>query len=260
MLFVNPEYVVVLYNVNHLKDLLTDKIVEKDYLINYYCKSLKIDYMLKIGSLEYKRLIVQNKVKKIKRKIELINKLEYFQEEEIDDILKSEFEEDSKIEREMFSDINIAIEYSLKESISSEEIENLNVTYSVLVRSWNPLLNKNLEERKKNLYKEAEKAYSDGNIRLLENYINIIEEDEIIQQGEINELLLEEERYKKLLKDVEETIRIIKNSFPYNERDFLMEEKLVRRRKDVINAETHSLEEELKDLEKNLSKLLKDRK
>ena len=102
MFFVNPEYVVALYNVNNLKDLLTDKIVEKDYLINYYCKNLKIDYMLKIGALEYKKLIAQNRVKKIKRKIELINSLEFFREEEIDELLKKEFEENNKLEREMF--------------------------------------------------------------------------------------------------------------------------------------------------------------
>ena len=127
MFFVNPEYVVALYNVNNLKDLLTDKIVEKDYLINYYCKNLKIDYMLKIGALEYKKLIAQNRVKKIKRKIELINSLEFFREEEIDELLKKEFEENNKLEREMFLDVNMAIEYSLKDNISDEEIEDLNV-------------------------------------------------------------------------------------------------------------------------------------
>ena len=260
MFFVNPEYVVALYNVNNLKDLLTDKIVEKDYLINYYCKNLKIVYMLKIGALEYKKLIAQNRVKKIKRKIELINSLEFFREEEIDELLKKEFEENNKLEREMFLDVNMAIEYSLKDNLSDEEIEDLNVTYSVLVRSWNPILNTELSERKINLYKEAEKAYSEGNIKLLERYVNIVDEDEIIEQGEIKYLQEKEKKYQKLLGEAEEVLRIIKNSFPYTEKDLLIEEREKRKRKDKINKETQELEEEIKVLEKDLSKLLKDKK
>ena len=41
MIFINPEYGAYIYQVNHLKDLLTDKIVERDFLIHYYCKDLK---------------------------------------------------------------------------------------------------------------------------------------------------------------------------------------------------------------------------
>ena len=260
MFFVNPEYVVALYNVNNLKDLLTDKIVEKDYLINYYCKNLKIDYMLKIGALEYKKLIAQNRVKKIKRKIELINSLEFFREEEIDELLKKEFEKNNKLEREMFLDVNMAIEYSLKDNLSDEEIEDLNVTYSVLVRSWNPILNTELSERKINLYKEAEKAYSEGNIKLLESYANIIDEDEIIEQGEIKYLKEKEKKYQKLLGEAEEVLKIIKNSFPYTEKDVLTEERETRKRKDKINKDVQELEEEIKMLEKDLLKLLKGKK
>lgn len=260
MFFVNPEYVVVLYNVNNLKDLLTDKIVEKDYLINYYCKNLKIDYMLKIGALEYKKLLAQNRVKKLKRKIELINSLEFFREEEVDELLKKEFEKNSKLEKEMFLDVNMAIEYSLKDNLTDDEIEDLNVTYSVIVRSWNPILNTELSDRKIRLYKEAEKAYSEGNIKLLESYANIIDEDEIIEQGEIKYLKEKEKKYQKLLGEAEEVLKIIKNSFPYTEKDVLTEERETRKRKDKINKDVQELEEEIKMLEKDLLKRLKGKK
>ena len=55
MIFVNPEYVVLLHQVNQKKDELTDKIVEKDRLLAFVCRELKMNYMLKIGSLEYKK-------------------------------------------------------------------------------------------------------------------------------------------------------------------------------------------------------------
>ena len=110
------------------------------------------------------------------------------------------------------------------------------------------------------IYKEAEKAYSEGNITLLERYVNIVDEDEIIEQGEIKYLQEKEKKYQKLLGEAEEVLRIIKNSFPYTEKDLLIEERETRKRKDKINKETQELEEEIKVLEKDLSKLLKDKK
>jgi hypothetical protein len=257
MIFLNPEYVTYMYEVNHLKDILTDKIVERDYLIHYYCKELKVDYMLKIGSLEYKKLLVENNVKKIKRKIELIKELEVFHEQEIDEIIKNEFIENTEIEKEMFADINLAIDYSMDENITLDEIDDLNLLYSTIVRTWNPALNLGLSEQKLNLYKEAEKAYKVGNINLLEKYSNLIDDDDVIELGELNELKTAKERYNILLKENNELIRTIKNSFPYNERDILEDENLLRRRKDAINDETEELKEELTKLKKELENLLK---
>jgi hypothetical protein len=257
MIFVNPEYVAYMYEVNQLKDMITDKIVERDYLIHYYCKDLKVDYMLKIGSLEYKKLLVENNVKKIKRKIELIKELEVFLEQEIDEIIKNEFADNTEIEKEMFADINIAIDYSMEENLTVNELDDLNSLYSVLVRAWNPALNMNLSDQKKSLYKEAEKAYKVGNIKLLESYSKLVEDDDAIEQGEIEDLKAAKERYNILLKENDELITTIKNTFPYNERDTLEDDNLLRRRKDKLNSETEELKEELAKLKEELNQLLK---
>ena len=149
---------------------------------------------------------------------------------------------------------------NLKDNLTDDEIEDLNVTYSVIVRSWNPILNTELSDRKIRLYKEAEKAYSEGNIKLLESYANIIDEDEIIEQGEIKYLKEKEKKYQQLLGEAEEVLKIIKNSFPYTEKDVLTEERETRKRKDKINKDVQELEEEIKMLEKDLLKLLKGKK
>ena len=72
MVFIHPRYVDLLFRVNYLRDCISDLIVERDRLINFTCEEIKADYMLKIGSLKYKEILLKNKVKKISRKIELI--------------------------------------------------------------------------------------------------------------------------------------------------------------------------------------------
>ena len=68
---------------NDIKDSIARKVVEKEYLINYECKSLKVDFLLNIGTLEYKRYSLKNRINKTKRKIELLKDIEYYEINEI---------------------------------------------------------------------------------------------------------------------------------------------------------------------------------
>ena len=68
MVFLNPDYVIALYQVNTIKDRLTDKFVEKEYLKIFVVDEIKNEYMLRVGSLEYKKMLVENNIKKAKRK------------------------------------------------------------------------------------------------------------------------------------------------------------------------------------------------
>ena len=71
MVFLNPDYVIALYQVNTIKDRLTDKFVEKEYLKIFVVDEIKNEYMLRVGSLEYKKMLLENNIKKAKRKLEL---------------------------------------------------------------------------------------------------------------------------------------------------------------------------------------------
>ena len=101
MIFVNPEYVVLLHQVNQKKDELTDKIVEKDRLLAFVCRELKMNYMLKIGSLEYKKMLIENDIKKTERKIEIVKKLKIVTEKtevRVEEKIRKEFSEETKRE------------------------------------------------------------------------------------------------------------------------------------------------------------------
>lgn len=263
MIFVNPEYVILLHQVNQKKDELTDKIVEKDRLLAFVCRELKMNYMLKIGSLEYKKMLIENDIKKTERKIEIVKKLKIVTEKtevRVEEKIRKEFSEETKREQELFADINQAIEYSLKDPITDDELNDVEASFAVLVRSWNPYINMDLTEQRRIMYGQAEKAYEEGNIDLLERYINLVEEDEIVEQGEIGEMLFKYERYKRLIRDVNNVITEIKSKFPYTEKEMLESENLTRRRKNEINQETMLLQEELKEQEKILDDLIAKRR
>ncbi len=263
MIFLNPEYVILLHQVNQKKDELTDKIIEKNRLLAFICRELKMNYMLKIGSLEYKKMLVEDDIKRTKRKIEIVKKLKIVTEKtemRIEEKVRKEFAEDIKREQELFADINQAIEYSLKDPITEDELDDVEASFAVLVRTWNPYINLDMPEERRIMYGQAEKAYEEGNIDLLERYIKLIEDDEIIEQGEIGEMLYKYERYKRLIRDVNDVIKEIKSKFPYTEREMLEDEKLTRKRKNQINNETMLLQDELKEQEKILDDLIAKRR
>ena len=66
MVIIHPEYALLLIEINELKNEIANLIVERDWLIYYACKEVRIDYTLKIGSLEYKRKKIYKKLEKIR--------------------------------------------------------------------------------------------------------------------------------------------------------------------------------------------------
>ncbi len=256
MYIVNPEYMVYLYKLNELKDNIAKKIVEKEYLINYECKSLKVDFLLNIGTLEYKRYSLKNRINKVKRKIEFLKDLEYYEIDEIDAMIEDEFEHQNSIEKEMFDDINVAIEYSLKDEVSPKKIQELNDNFCIVVRAYDPILHKKISDKKIAMFETAQKAYVEGNNRLLKNYVELIEQDEILDQADIEVMKREIAKNKQLLNECTHMINIIKNSFPYNQKQLLQSDEMIRRKKDVINNEIIQLESELKSMEKKLEKMI----
>ena len=66
MVIIHPEYALLLVEINDLKNEIANLIVERDWLICYACKEVRIDYTLKIGSLEYKLYLIEKLLKQRK--------------------------------------------------------------------------------------------------------------------------------------------------------------------------------------------------
>lgn len=260
MVYLSPEYIEVMYKANQLKSHLADKIVEKDFLINYICMDYKVEYLLKIGTIEYKKMLAQNDIEKLKRKIQIVKELEVFNEKEIDDMINEEFKGAQEIQKDLFEDINIAIDYSIDENrLTQEQVDDMNRDYSVIVHSWNPTINEKLSKEKQDLFETAEEAYREGNYKLLHNYVQLINEDELIEQGELVDLKNLVVKYQMLCKATDSVIQAIKNSFPYCEKPVLDDENLLQERKESLNKELNDANQELKKLKKEFKELKDDK-
>jgi hypothetical protein len=67
-----PEYEELMNQILKLKNELSQLLLERDELVYHICVNIESEYMLKIGVHEYKLLMLQMIILKIKRKIELI--------------------------------------------------------------------------------------------------------------------------------------------------------------------------------------------
>ena len=62
-----PEYAKYVYEINFLRLAIAKSLAHRDALKYHICKYIELDYVLKIGALEYKQMVVENKVQKAKK-------------------------------------------------------------------------------------------------------------------------------------------------------------------------------------------------
>ena len=258
MYILDPKFAMLIYEINNLKIKVAEKIVERDSLIYHTCKNLKIDYMLKIGSLEYKLLKIQNEILIAKRKIEILKDKHKNKEnididvEEINKKIEIEFLEFNKIEKNMLEDIDIAIDLSMSDILDNEQIHKINEIYLKLQSRCNPIFNTEYDD---NNFKKIEKLYKLGNIKKLESMLKDEQGNPVID--EIENLEKFKKRYEEIIRENNAIITKIKNNFPYNQKNLLENESLCRRKKNDINDLIYMNEQELDLLIKECNKLTK---
>lgn len=261
MVLVHPEYAMLILELNDLKEEIADLIVEREMLVNYVCKDIQIDYMLKIGALEYKLVVAENNYEKNQRKLELISeKISKKQKIDIETInrkIEKEFKRQNKIEENMSAEIDFAIEMSSLDLFDFDVLEEMNVDYFKLQKLYNPIFDLEMSDEKVKMYKKIEKYYRKYNAEKLHKLAQNYNSDNIFQD-EISNLKILRDRYFEILKNARRELRKIKNSFPYNQKDILFDENLCRRKKDSLNREIAQINVENKKIEKKInSKLYK---
>lgn len=260
MVIVHPEYAVLILEINELREEIANLIVEKEMLTHYECKELKIDYILKIGALEYKLVVSENNLEKNLRKLELIDeKIEKNLEiniEAIDKKINNEFKKQNKEEQNMLADIDFAIEMTALELFDYDIIDEMNEDYFKLQKMYNPILDLEISDEKDKLYKKIEKYYQKGNYKKLHKLAETYDEENIFQD-EISNLKKLKDKYIDIINQNKKEIRKIKNSFPYNQKVILEDENLCRRKKDNLNKEIMQINIEDKKVQRKIDNKLK---
>ena len=261
MVVVSPEFAKLVAVTNESKEKLCKLIVERESLVFHVCKNLKVDYMLKVASLEYNLMKIQNEVLKNKRLVELYNQnideLKINREEVEDKINKKvalEFLEFNKIEKKQLEDIDIAIELSMTNLLEKDEIEEINGYYLKLQRVLNPALKLKSKIQDDELFDSVEKLYKKGNIKKLRRIAEEYVEEPVVD--ELDNLEKLKSRYDILIKENQNVITKIKTSFPYNQKVMLEDENLYRRKKDSLNERIFTITEENEKIKKDLKNML----
>ena len=261
MVVVSPEFAKLVAVTNESKEKLCKLIVERESLVFHICKNLKVDYMLKVASLEYNLMKIQNEVLKNKRLIELYKQnLEELKidkektEEKINKKVEIEFLEFQKIEKKQLEDIDIAIDLSMTNLLEKDEIDELNELYFKLQMSLNPALKLKSKIQDDELFSSVEKLYKKGNIKKLRKIAEEYVEEPVVD--ELDNLEKLRNRYEILIKENQKVITKIKTSFPYNQKIMLEDENLYRRKKDSLNERIFIITEENEKIKKDLKNLI----
>lgn len=259
---IHPEYEKLYKEVKSLKEEITKLISEKDELVYHTCKNIMANYMMKIGVLEYKAFEFQCKILRLKRKITLmlqkINKQEKINMNQIEKQLDQEYKEYMDKLNNMADEMNKAIERVEADSLSNEDAKELKRIYREIVKKLHPDLNPDVTEENKELLMKATKAYEDGSletIKVIQTMLLDISPEADKDLNEFDELLKKKEKYEKTKASLIAKIKYIKESFPYNQIDFLEDEEKVKLRREELNTDIKEYKQiynELKELYKNI--------
>ena len=243
--------IIVHPEVQKLKDRLAELIYEHENLISHLCPLIERRYVLKFGIYEYELYLLEFDISKLKRKLQLmrmeINHENKIDLEKIDNILSEEFEEYEQQLKAQIEEINYLKSTEIKQ-LSDEDSRKLKKIYRILIKKLHPDLNPNQRFYEKNMFLRATKAFQNGDLSDLEALLALTDDGEIEEESEIDDL-------KRLIGDFEEKIEKIKQDYPYNKKELLVDDEKGRQYKNMLVELIHDRQDDIKKLEKEIDDL-----
>lgn len=167
----HPEAVALRVETNALREELAKLITDRDYLTTTVLPTIEAEYNLKIGGLEYEAFILECRVRRARRRLELarsyLNRSERIPPAVIESVLDDEFREwRIKIE-EMRRSLEAAYAFERASCLSASETRELQTLYRQLAKRLHPDLNPLQKERERNLWLQVAEAYRNGELEEL---------------------------------------------------------------------------------------------
>lgn len=217
-------------------------LLERDELQFVICKNIETEYMLKLGSIEYKAYEAQCAALRLKRKIELIQAKKNRQEKviisAIEETLDKEFVEYQKQLDEQIDKMNDALKRSKAEVLSDEDNKELKKLYRKIVKALHPDINPDVSEAQVQLFDNAVSAYKNGDLGTLRIIGEMVGNNPLPEQHKdaMTQLVEERERLEGLLKSIRESIENIKSEYPYTMKDILEDTKKTEQKKQELES------------------------
>lgn len=217
-------------------------LLERDELQFVICKNIETEYMLKLGSIEYKAYEAQCAALRLKRKIELIQAKKNRQEKVIisviEETLDNEFAEYQKQLNEQIDKMNDALKRSKAEILSDEDNKELKKLYRKIVKALHPDINPDVSQAQVQLFDNAVSAYKSGDLGTLRIIGEMVGNNPLPEQHKdaMTQLVEERERLEGLLKSIRESIENIKSEYPYTMKDILEDTKKTEQKKQELES------------------------
>lgn len=237
-----PDFEKLKSEVERMRTELSMLLLERDELQFVICKNIETEYMLKLGSIEYKAYEAQCTVLRLKRKIELIQAKKNRQEKiiisDIEETLDIEFAEYQKQLDEQIDKMNDALKRSKAEFLSDEDNRELKKLYRKIVKSLHPDINSNVSEAQLQLFDNAVSAYKNGDLETLRIIGEMVGNNPLPEQNKdaMTQLVEDRERLHGLLKSIRESIDNIKTEYPYTMKDIVEDTEKTEQKKQELES------------------------
>lgn len=232
-----PDFEKLKNEVEKMRTELSMLLLERDELQFVICKNIETEYMLKLGSIEYKAYEAQCAALRLKRKIELIQVKKNRQEKviisAIEETLDTEFAEYQKRLDEQIDKMNDALKRSKAEVLSDEDSKKLKKLYRKIVKALHPDINPDVSEAQVQLFDNAVQAYKNGDLNTLRIIGEMVGNSPLPEQHKdaLTQLNEEKERLQHLLKAIRDSIEQIKSEFPYTMKEIIEDEEQTEQKK-----------------------------
>lgn len=232
-----PDFEKLKNEVERMRTELSILLLERDELQFVICKNIETEYMLKLGSIEYRAYEAQCLSLRLKRKIELIQAKKNRQEKviisAIEETLDTEFAEYQKQLDEQINKMNDALKRSKAEVLTDEENKELKKLYRKIVKALHPDINPDVSETQVNLFDNAVKAYKNGDLNTLRIISEMVGNSPLPEQHKnaLTQLNEGKERLQHLLKAIRDSIEQIKSEYPYTMKEIIEDEKQTEQKK-----------------------------
>ena len=237
-----PDFEKLKNEVERMRTELSMLLLERDELQFVICKNIETEYMLKLGSIEYRAYEAQCLSLRLKRKIELIQAKKNRQEKviisAIEETLDIEFAEYQKRLDEQIKKMNDALKRSKAEVLTDEENKELKKLYRKIVKALHPDINPDVSQAQVQLFDNAVQAYKNGDLGTLRIIGEMVGNNPLPEQHKdaMTQLVEERERLQGLLKSIRESIDNIKSEYPYTMKDILEDtEKTEQKKQELEN-------------------------
>lgn len=237
-----PDFEKLKNEVEKMRTELSMLLLERDELQFVICKNIETEYMLNLGSIEYRAYEAQCLSLRIKRKIELIQAKKNRQEKviisAIEETLDTEFAEYQKRLDEQINKMNDALKRSKAEVLTDEENKELKKLYRKIVKALHPDINPDVSETQVNLFDNAVQAYKNGDLNTLRIICEMVGNSPLPEQHKdaLTQLNEEKERLQNLLKAIRDSIEKIKSEYPYTMKEILEDKEKTEQKKQELES------------------------